>query len=48
MFKRPAIRFSALIGMRGKQNNERFMKAYNTVANLIRDHIATLAIARPG
>jgi hypothetical protein len=31
----------------GRQNNERFMKAYNTVANLIRDHIATLAIARP-
>lgn len=30
----------------GRQNNERFMKAYNTVANLIRDHIATLAIAR--
>ncbi len=30
----------------GRQNNERFMKAYNTVAVLIRDHIATLAIAR--
>jgi hypothetical protein len=31
---------------RGAQNNERFMKAYNTVADLIRDHIASLAIAR--
>jgi len=30
----------------GRRNNERFMKAYNTVAGLIRDHIATLAIAR--
>jgi hypothetical protein len=31
----------------GRQNNARFMKAYTTVAGLIRDHIATLAIARP-
>lgn len=30
----------------GRQNNERYMKAYNTVAGLIRDHIATLAVAR--
>jgi hypothetical protein len=30
----------------GRRNNERFMKAYATVAGLIRDHIATLAVAR--
>jgi hypothetical protein len=30
----------------GRQNNERFMKAYNTVAGLIRDHIATLVVVR--
>jgi|SRR5579863_955569 len=30
----------------GRKNNERFMKAYTTVAGLIRDHIATLAVAR--
>jgi hypothetical protein len=30
----------------GRRNNERFMKAYNTVAGLIRDHIATLVVVR--
>jgi hypothetical protein len=30
----------------GDRNMQRFLKAYNTVADLIRDHIARLAIAR--
>jgi hypothetical protein len=31
----------------GENNRNRFMKAYNTVSLLIREHIAKLAIARP-
>jgi hypothetical protein len=30
----------------GSRNMERFLKAYTTVSDLIRDHIAKLAIAR--
>jgi hypothetical protein len=31
----------------GEQNKERFMKAYSAVTELIREHIANLAVARP-
>jgi hypothetical protein len=30
----------------GRKNNQQFMRAYTTVAGLIRDHIATLVVAR--